>query len=180
MNPRIRKAAEIVGLTIVALGLPFNSHVARAQYPPNPYPVLLVDSAVRARLVEEWEPKNRYQHERGYCVRFTTDHYAAGWFTPATVVYTLVEVLRAGEVGASPTGLRGLQCPDRSDITLLHTHPPLFCEEEDGGPNCTINIQYSYQCFPSPTDAMTLQRSSMPFALIQCDEHAIVPYWRKT
>jgi hypothetical protein len=135
---------------------------------------------VRARLAEEWEPSNRFQHERGYCVRFVTDTAPASFFRPAVVAYRLVAIERAGETGSSPNGLRGIECPDRADVVTLHTHPPIYCEEMGQSPDCTVNIDYSYQCFPSPTDAITLQRSAMPFALIQCDEHAIVPYWRKT
>jgi hypothetical protein len=74
----LRRVAQLIGFAIVIAGLPFEPHVARAQYPPSPFPVLQVDSAVRARLVEEWEPANRYQHERGYCVRYTTEYHQCG------------------------------------------------------------------------------------------------------
>jgi hypothetical protein len=51
------------------------------------FPVMAIDTAVRNRLAEEWEPTNRYQHERGYCVQYTTE-YAFSWGGPL-VVYTL-------------------------------------------------------------------------------------------
>src|ERR1700730_8342370 len=123
----LQRIAQLIGFAIVIAGLPFDPHVARAQFPPAPFPVLEVDSAVRARLAEEWEPGNRYQHERAYCVRFVADTLPASFFQPAVVVYTLVGIARAGELHTTQGSIGGIECPPRSDVTLLHTHPPAFC-----------------------------------------------------
>jgi hypothetical protein len=173
----LQRLAQLIGFTIVIAGLPFESHIARAQYPPKPFPVLQVDSVVRARLAEEWEPGNRYQHERGYCVRYVADTIPATWFQPSVVVYTLVGIIRANEIRTTQGSIGGIECPPRSDITVLHIHPPYFCTRNDDGSSCSQWDVLAHQCFPSPTDARSLLQSSRPFDLIQCDQFAIVPYW---
>lgn len=176
----LRRIAELIGFAIIVVGLPFESHVARAQYPPAPFPVLQVDSAVRSRLAEEWEPTNRYQHERGYCVRFVSDTIPAGWFQPSVVVYTLVEIARANELRTTQNSIGGIECPPRSDVTVLHIHPPFFCTRSEDASSCSQWDLLAHQCFASPTDMRSLLQSKRPFDLIQCGEWEIVPYWRAT
>jgi hypothetical protein len=137
MKVSLRGLAEVLAFIIVGAGLPFEPHIAKAQFPPVPFPVLQVDSAVRARLAEEWEPNNRFQHERGYCVRYTTEQVPASWFHPPIVVYTLVEISRGEESHTRQTGLGGIGCPNASDITLLHVHPPYFCSEDEKAAACS-------------------------------------------
>lgn len=112
----LRRLAELIGFAIIVVGLPFESHVARAQYPPSPFPVLQVDSAVRARLAEEWEPSNRYQHERGYCVRFVSDTIPASFWQPTVVVYTLVAIVRANEIRTTQNSIGGIECPPAATL----------------------------------------------------------------
>jgi hypothetical protein len=172
------RIAELLSFVIVAIGLPFEPDLAGAQFPPVPFPVLQVDSAVRARLAEEWEPNNRYQHERGYCVRFTTEQFPASWFHPPTVVYTLTDIIRGDEIHTTQNGLGGIGCPNASDITLLHVHPPFYCSEDDKGSACSNWDPMSHQCYPSDTDARTLLNSKRPFDLVQCGPLEIIPYYR--
>jgi hypothetical protein len=90
------------------------------------FPVMVVDTAVRNRLAEEWEPTNRYQHERGYCVQYTTE-YAFSWGGPL-VVYTLKSVTRAAEESTTASSIRKMSCPTtESPWVFLHTHPPTQC-----------------------------------------------------
>lgn len=175
----LQRIAQLIGFAIVIAGLPFDPHIAKAQFPPAPFPVLEVDSAVRARLAEEWEPTNRYQHERGYCVRYTTEYHAASWFHPPIVIYTLVEIIRGDESHTTQSGIGGIGCPaGNNDITFLHVHPPFFCTVPEKGETCSSSDPLAHQCFPSDTDVATLLRSRRPFDLVQCDQWAIVPYWR--
>jgi hypothetical protein len=178
MKVSLRGLAEVLAFIIVGAGLPFEPHIAKAQFPPVPFPVLQVDSAVRARLAEEWEPNNRFQHERGYCVRYTTEQVPASWFHPPIVVYTLVEISRGEESHTRQTGLGGIGCPNASDITLLHVHPPYFCSEDEKAAACSKWDPMAHQCYPSDIDVRTLIRSDRPLDLIQCSETAIIPYYR--
>lgn len=145
------------------------------------FPVLLVDTAVSNRLAEEWEPNNRYQHERGYCVLYTTEYHEGNIFDPPVVIYRLTKVVRADESGTSPSGIVDMTCPGEHlpFVTFLHVHPPTTCADVDEGTSCKTGGEYSNQCYPSSTDMRTLLNSSKPFELIQCDRHAIVPFWRK-
>lgn len=140
------------------------------------FPVLVVDTAVRNRLAEEWEPTNRYQHERGYCVQFTTE-YAFSWGGPL-VVYTLTAVSRAVEEKTTASSIAKMNCPNTATPwVFLHVHPPTQCRTYDEA-SCELGGALANQCYPSSTDMRTLNRSDKPFSLIQCDEHAIAPYWR--
>lgn len=142
----------------------------------SPFPVLAVDSAVRARLIEEWAPTNRYQHERGYCVRYSTQVLTR----PARtyVVYTLVAIVRAEETKGRQSSIGQVGCDDGPDITMLHIHPPFYCDRAEDGSSCSTWDPFAHQCFPSDTDYATLLESKRPFDLIQCDQWAITPYWR--
>src|SRR4051812_40460786 len=177
-KPSLARIAQLIGYAIVIAGLPFEAHVARAQFPPTPFPVLQVDSAVRARLSEEWSPTNRYQHERGYCVRYTTELHPATFWRPAFIVYTLVDIIRGVESRATQHGLGGIGCPGGADVTILHVHPPVFCSEDENVASCSNWDPLAHQCFPSDTDVGSLLRSNRPFDLVQCGQWAIVPYWR--
>lgn len=178
MKVTLRGLAEALVVIIVGAGLPFEPHIAKAQFPPVPFPVLQVDSAVRARLAEEWEPTNRLQHERGYCVRYTTQQVAASWFHPPAVVYTLVEIMRGDEIHTRQSGLGGIGCPNASDITLLHVHPPFYCSEDENAAACSLWDPMARQCYPSDIDVRTLINSQRPFDLIECGQYEIVPYYR--
>jgi hypothetical protein len=174
----LQRIAQLIGFAIVIAGLPFEPHVARAQFPSAPFPVLQIDSVVRARLIEEWQPDNRYQHERGYCVRYVTEQLPATFWRGAIVVYTLVEIVRGVEGATTESSIRSIGCPDLPDVTYLHVHPPYFCSEHENAGSCSKWDQLAHQCFPSPTDVGSLQRSKRPFDLVQCDQWAVVPYWR--
>jgi hypothetical protein len=140
------------------------------------FPVMAIDTAVRNRLAEEWEPINRYQHERGYCVQYTTE-YAFSWGGPL-VVYTLKSVTRAAEENTTASSIRKMTCPTTAPPwVFLHVHPPTQCRTYDES-SCELGGALANQCYPSTTDMRTLNNSDKPFSLIQCDEHAIVPYWR--
>lgn len=146
--------------------------------PTDAFPILLVDDVVRNRLAEEWHPDNRYQHERGYCATFTTE-FRWSWDGPI-VFYTLTSIRRAEESGTSPNGIMRIKCPDQPDIAQLHTHLSSQCITADDGASCVIGGKWANQCFESPPDRRSLERSKKPFALIQCDRLAIVPVWRRT
>jgi hypothetical protein len=178
MKVSFRGLAEVLAFIIVGAGLPFEPHIAKAQFPPVPFPVLEVDSVVRARLAEEWEPTNRFQHERGYCVRYTTEQVPASWFHPPMVVYTLVEIVRGDESHTHQSGLGGIGCPNASDITLLHVHPPFFCSEDEKASACSLWDPMAHQCYPSDIDVRTLINGQRPFDLIQCGQYELVPYYR--
>jgi hypothetical protein len=175
----LRHLAQWLGFAIVVGGLPFEPHVLKAQYPPTPFPVLEVDSAVRARLAEEWSATNRYQHERGYCVRFSTELHPATFYRGAIVVYTLTAILRSTELEHSQSSVTTV-CARSADVTLLHVHPPYYCSAEDNGASCSWWDTLAHQCFPSMGDVAVLLQSGRPFDLIQCDQWGIAPFWRRS
>lgn len=156
---------------------PPEAHDSVLVIPKGAFPVLLVDTAVRNRLAEEWEPNNRYQHERGYCARYTvTVRYT--WDGPIAV-YELTSILRADESGTSPNSIARASCPDEPQMVFLHTHPPTTCTDDDDGKSCTIGGLYGSQCDPSPTDQKSLEQSGKPFGVIQCAATGLAPFWNR-
>jgi hypothetical protein len=60
--------------------------------------------------------------------------------------------MRANEIRTTQGSIGGIECPPRSDITVLHIHPPYFCTRSDDGSSCSQWDILAHQCFPSPTD----------------------------
>lgn len=146
---------------------------------PSPFPVIYVDSAVRARLSEEWSSDNRYQHERSYCVRYTATDYPPTIFRKtAFVVYELTGITRAPETLNRQSSVVS-DCGKDPDVTYLHIHPPFYCTIPEKGDTCSPWDQLAHQCFPSDRDVRFLLWTNRPVAFIQCDQWAIVPYFRK-
>lgn len=176
MGRPVRRAVRFVASLLFAILAMLIAESITSEESEAQFPVLVVDTAVRNRLAEEWEPNNRYQHERGYCVSYT-EEYAFTWKGPL-VVYRLTAISRANEERTSGTSIGRMSCGAiAGPWVFLHTHPPTQCRTYDDT-SCEVGGAYAYQCFPSDTDMRTLNRSSKPFSLIQCDEHAVVPYWR--
>lgn len=138
---------------------------------PQAEPTVLVNKDVRERLAEEWQDGNRYQSERIYNVWYNveTDMYGR-------TQYRVTAIRRAYEVGATPSGVAA---DIAEGATILHTHPPTSCLDPDDGGTCISGGDDAYQCFPSPVDRRTLVELKKPFALIQCDRWALVPFWPK-
>lgn len=163
-------------LAVAILAMLIAESVTSEDAESQAFPVIMVDTSVRNRLAEEWEPTNRYQHERGYCVTYSED-YVFTWTGPV-IVYTLRSVTRAREENTTPNSIGRMACPTTPvPWVFLHVHPPTQCLTGDER-DCEVGGPYAYQCFPSNTDMRTLNRSAMPFAVVQCDRSALVPYWR--
>lgn len=147
--------------------------------PKGAFPVLLVDTAVKNRLAEEWEPNNRYQNERGYCVRFTAQVQYSFW-NPPVVIYRITSIERAEEEGASPIGIKKVTCQSNGpNVAFLHTHPASSCASDGESTTCTPGGEWGNQCFPSPTDMRSLELSDKPFGVIQCDRMGLAPFWNR-
>lgn len=127
------------------------------------------EPAVRNRLAEEWHEDNRYQHERGYCLRVGV--VEGQLFDTWRVHY----VERAKEIASTPRSLIPI-CPDSTDA-ILHTHPPATCAD-DVGNDCYPGGDGGYQCQPSPNDMNFLRRSKRKFDVVQCGKNQLVPFFR--
>lgn len=128
-----------------------------------------IDSAVRARLAEEWDDDNRYQRERAYCLMVTVE---AGVIFDTWRVHSIT---RAPEPRATPNAVVPA-CPETTQV-VIHTHPPGWCHDVEGN-DCQFGGDRAYQCQPSPQDRAFLRASKRTLDLIQCGPHQFVPTFR--
>lgn len=128
---------------------------------------VVLDSPVRDRLAREWDATSTHQSERGYCVAYTE---GSSWGVP---VYRVWAIERAKVVRSSQYRITS-ECPADPNVAFLHTHPPVTCTTPE---RCVIGGPDAYECFESEIDQASLEASGDPFALIQCDRHAIIAYF---
>lgn len=128
---------------------------------------VVVDDAVRELLAATWDDVHADQHERAYCLAYVVD---SAW---GQTVYRVWAASPAIVVESHPTSITS-RCPRGPAIALLHTHPPATCSDPA---DCRLGGVNAYECFPSVIDELTLLQSREPFNLVQCDRHALVPYW---
>lgn len=141
---------------------------------------LIVDSAIKARLAEEWTDSNRYQHEREYCLQYQKEEQAAGDGRAGITWYRLTAILRAREDGTTPGSIYRYACP-LGTMATLHIHTPTTCDHTqqfNDGSACVVGGVESNECFPSDYDLLTLQKTGYAFFVIQCDRNALVPVFR--
>lgn len=133
---------------------------------------VFVDSAPRQYLASEWNPRDAYQPERGYCAAYTIE------ITPDSVILFHVTKVVPGNLAYADQGSSLFHCPPFGQWVMVHTHPPSTCEKDQYNRlNCTLGGMLAYECFPSDADQRVLLVRGDAFALVQCDEHALVPYF---
>jgi hypothetical protein len=162
----MRRAVVLVLFAFVlALGLLFETCGAQEIKPR----FVLIDSLVRVRLAEEWDPDNRYQRERAYCLMVTVES-GANFDT-----WRVHSVQRAHEPYATPSSVVPV-CPDSTQV-VLHVHPPSWCSDAVGNV-CYLGGRNGYQCQPSPNDRNFLLKSRRTLDLIQCGPNQFLPMFR--
>jgi hypothetical protein len=139
-------------------------------------PVIFFRQNVREYLARQWDDTNLYQNERAYCglySKFTRDDGGVEYW-----VETVGPALQdsAQKAQTTPLGIN-YSCP-RSPYTVpIHIHPPATCEQwSEGHWVCYADGAEAYACEPSDVDLAALAEFNAPFAVVQCDRHALVPY----
>lgn len=156
----------VIALCVLVLALGFVFETCGAQERPR---FVVIDTAVRNRLAEEWHDENRYQRERAYCASVKVE---AG---PLFDRWRVTRVERAQEIRATPSSVIPV-CDDSTDA-ILHVHPPHRCRDLNGN-DCALGEDEAYQCQPSPADLNFLRRSRRKLDLVQCGRTNYVPYFR--
>lgn len=137
-------------------------------------PTVYFSQAVRDTLAANWDEKDPNQPERAYCA-FIAKYTAKD----GTIAYAVASVSRALEDStkadqATPYTVV-YSCPrtvGAGFVIGVHTHPPTTCAN-----TCFFGGSDAYMCQPSDIDIRTLTRSLSPFDVLQCDRHALVPYF---
>jgi len=175
---RMRGAVLVVALLVVT------SVSARAQV--MRYGVVM--DAARNALAAQWtdDPK---QVERAYCVTqwwstaSRNAHVRASNDTAtvqkpdgrdADTVFRVTEIKPIETYDATPNGAT-FSCP--AGVPEVHTHPPATCYG-DRTDQCYAGGADAYSCQPSREDVQKLMDRGDAFAIVQCDRHAFVFYYR--
>jgi hypothetical protein len=135
-------------------------------------PIVFVTQSVRDTLAAAWSDTNVAQVERGYCARYRYMGTYEG--VPRYVVHDIERPTVT--LYATPVSVL-FRCPTADPTVFVHTHPAATCTQL--GRNliaCERGGLGAHQCFPSPQDRRVLDRTGHPFALVQCDAQALVPY----
>lgn len=136
--------------------------------PSTPAPhYVIVDDSVRAMLAQRWDDVHADQHERAYCLAFVVQQ---AW---DVTVYRVWAASPAQVISSRTTGIT-YRCPVGVPLATAHTHPPATCEIAS---DCHLGGVDAHECFPSLLDEWMLRMSGQPFALVQCDRWALVPYF---
>lgn len=148
----------------------------------------VVMDAARNALAAEWTD-DPTQVERAYCVtqwwtatsRNARVHAAddsTGVQKPdgrdADTVYRVTVIKPVETSDATPNGAT-FACP--AGVPEVHTHPPATCYS-DRTDQCYAGGADAYSCQPSREDVRKLLDRGDAFAIVQCDRHAFVFYYR--
>jgi hypothetical protein len=175
---RMRGAVVVFALLVVA------SASARAQV--MRYGVVM--DAARNALAAQWTDEPT-QVERAYCVTqwWSTAsrkvHVQASNDTAtvqkpdgrdADTVFRVTAIKPVETKDATPNGAT-FACPP--GVPEVHTHPPATCYS-DRADQCYAGGADAYSCQPSREDVRKLMERGDAFAIVQCDKHAFVFYYR--
>lgn len=141
--------------------------------------VVVATPPVRDTLAALWNEDDPNQIERAYCGVYSSRMIANNILL--YVVGALIPI-KQDSAQKAHTDQHGISytCPVSQFIITIHTHTPATCEEwSTGHMRCYEGGIESYECFPSEIDEHTLMLSGAPFAIVQCDRHALVPYFPK-
>lgn len=137
-------------------------------------PIVVIHPEIRQYLALLWDERHADQNERGYCVA-----YVGHTLPDGRMGYVVNGIIPAHTDHPSPIAVN-IGCPPVPDIAVLHVHTPTTCERAANGTltgKCELGGWEAYHCQPSPTDVASVVANKHPFALIQCDRNAIIPYF---
>lgn len=136
-------------------------------------PIVYIPDTERAKVAATWRPNDAYQPERGFCVAYTS--YKRN---DDRMVYAVGEIYPAIMEFATPYSA-SFKCPNSPSVAKMHTHPPATCRMAPGENrlDCTPGGPDAYICAPSPQDQALLDQSGDPFAIVQCDQNALIVYY---
>lgn len=135
-------------------------------------PTFWIADSVKAQLAADWTD-SLGQRERAYCLTYTVNRPLTNWNGPEDVFWIVGAVL-APMSAQTPTSV-SFNCP--KGTVALHTHPPQTRLFTTDGVLYLPEGQEARQCWPSRTDRAALMLQHQPLGMVQCDRHALVPYW---
>lgn len=139
-------------------------------------PVVVLTDEVRAQLAGAWDDSSATQVERAYCAQYVEGR------TKTLHFYIVVRADKPDSVLDATHNMIAFRCPVRPNSTTIHVHTPATCWTPIKGQpeQCMLGGIEAWECFASATDLNGLDKSGDPFRLVQCDKHAVVPYWPRT
>lgn len=156
---------------LIAVILALNSMMAKAQLPIATFDI---SETVRDSLAKAWDEKNPEQNERAYCVSYTISMEM-----DRRIHYNL-DSLVVPDSTQYPTPM-SIHFWCKKGTVTLHIHTPTTCEQDEFGGvrlnTCMMGGPLAWICGPSSGDFRFLEVRNQRIGFIQCDKHAIVPFF---
>lgn len=132
---------------------------------------------VRDTLSKAWDNPKYQTTEQVGCLTYHKQR------DPSTDIYVVDSIVSPLSVEYKTTYYVKFVCPPNT--INFHTHDMTTCKqvvENDGGTynvklKCELGGEDAYFCMATDPDIIELKKLGDPFAVFQCDKHALIPYF---